>query len=209
MQWRILTGKFLNSRLPLRIILLVAVLSVSAWFALTSHSAKLEGSAAPQTLRQQTSPPALKRAASDTRATLEKNYGKLPLTFEANRGQTAATSKYVARSAGYNIFLTHAEAVLVFRNGDGVPKQTSSELDNFDEGSSTAGRRARVLSRQLQLNAQAGTKGSEPAVLRMRLDGARTDAQSMEGVDQLPGKVNYFLGSDSSKWLTNIPPMPR
>jgi hypothetical protein len=27
----------------------------------------------------------------------------------------------------------------------------------------------------------------------------------MEGIDQLPGKSNYFLGSDSSKWQTDVP----
>src|ERR1700760_3927876 len=33
-------------------------------------------------------------------------YGKLPLQFEANRGQTDERVRFIARGAGYNIFLT-------------------------------------------------------------------------------------------------------
>lgn len=38
----------------------------------------------------------------------------------------------------------------------------------------------------------------------MKLIGANPDAE-VKGMDQLPGKVNYFIGNDSSKWQTNIP----
>jgi hypothetical protein len=43
-----------------------------------------------------------------------------------------------------------------------------------------------------------------PAVLRMDLVGANPAAQPTP-LDALPGTVNYFLGSDPSQWLTNIP----
>jgi hypothetical protein len=39
--------------------------------------------------------------------------------------------------------------------------------------------------------------------LRMKLVGA-DDSASSKGVDQLPGTVNYFLGSDPSRWRTDI-----
>src|SRR5207248_10126641 len=41
-------------------------------------------------------------------------------------------------------------------------------------------------------------------VVRMKLLGANEEV-SVSGQDQLPGKVNYFLGNDSEKWLTDIP----
>lgn len=41
-------------------------------------------------------------------------------------------------------------------------------------------------------------------VLRMALVGANADAQA-SGVEELPGKVNYFVGKDSAKWRTNVP----
>ena len=40
------------------------------------------------------------------------NYGKLPISFEANRGQTDAEVRYLSRSAGFSLFLTPTEAVL-------------------------------------------------------------------------------------------------
>lgn len=49
-------------------------------------------------------PPAGAHVAAD--------YGKLPLSFEANRGQTDASAKYVARGQGYALFLTEDAAVL-------------------------------------------------------------------------------------------------
>src|SRR3984957_3739583 len=39
-------------------------------------------------------------------------YGKLPLTFEQNSGQTDARVKFLARGAGYTVFLTDHDATL-------------------------------------------------------------------------------------------------
>ena len=41
-----------------------------------------------------------------------QSYGKLPLSFEANRGQADSRVKYLSRGRGYNLFLTGNEAVL-------------------------------------------------------------------------------------------------
>ncbi len=45
-------------------------------------------------------------------ATTSPNYGKLPMSFEANRGQSDQRVKFIARGAGYHLFLTPTEAVL-------------------------------------------------------------------------------------------------
>ena len=37
-------------------------------------------------------------------------YGKLPLSFEINEGQTDGRVKFFSRGAGYNLFLTSTEA---------------------------------------------------------------------------------------------------
>src|SRR2546429_4495849 len=42
-------------------------------------------------------------------------YGKLPLSFEENQGQTAREVRYVSRGSGYELFLTPQEAVLALR----------------------------------------------------------------------------------------------
>ena len=43
--------------------------------------------------------------------------GRLPLSFEQNEGQTAGEVKFLARTAGYTVFLTDGEAVLSERSG--------------------------------------------------------------------------------------------
>jgi hypothetical protein len=42
-------------------------------------------------------------------------FGRLPLAFEANRGQTAARVKFLSRGVGFNLFLTPTEAVFALK----------------------------------------------------------------------------------------------
>jgi len=61
------------------------------------------------------------QAAKD-KASLEqakKLYGQLPLAFEPNRGQTDSRVQFLARSAGYNVFLTSAASATMEFKGDG------------------------------------------------------------------------------------------
>src|SRR5438132_9657310 len=54
------------------------------------------------------------QATSETQARLVKAYGRIPLSFEANQGQTDAQVKFVSRTRDYTLFLTRrAEALLV------------------------------------------------------------------------------------------------
>jgi hypothetical protein len=48
---------------------------------------------------------------------LQDGYGNLPLSFEANQGQTDSRVKFLARGEGYALFLTSDEAVLALRKG--------------------------------------------------------------------------------------------
>ncbi|MFZ1975584.1 MAG: SBBP repeat-containing protein [Candidatus Acidiferrales bacterium] len=63
-------------------------------------------------------------AASPAAAALMADYGRLPLSFEVNEGQTAGVVKFVARGGGYSLFLTERGAVLSLskRGADAVPK---------------------------------------------------------------------------------------
>jgi photosystem II stability/assembly factor-like uncharacterized protein len=47
-----------------------------------------------------------------TKAKIAERLGKLPMSFELNRGQTAAPVKFISRGLGYQLFLTGNEAVL-------------------------------------------------------------------------------------------------
>jgi uncharacterized repeat protein (TIGR01451 family) len=53
------------------------------------------------------------RAADGAR--LAEAYGRLPLRFEANRGQSGAAVKFIARGGGYTLFLAESGAVLRLR----------------------------------------------------------------------------------------------
>ena len=44
-------------------------------------------------------------------------YGKLPLSFEPNQGQTDARVKFLSRAPGYTLFVTSEEAVFAGRDG--------------------------------------------------------------------------------------------
>ena len=109
-------------------------------------------------------------------------YGRLPLIFEENRGQTDSRVRYVARGPGYTLFLTSTEAVVRLRGPD------SSEI--LASGGSTRQR--------------AESSTPRTAVVHMRLAGAKP-SRMVQGVGELPGKSNY-LGSDHRKHsLINIP----
>src|SRR6266699_4087471 len=55
-------------------------------------------------------------SAEAAQARLAESYGKLPLSFEANQGQTDPRVKFLSRGSGYSLFLTGDEAVLALRS---------------------------------------------------------------------------------------------
>ena len=121
--------------------------------------------------------PALAAAAAD-QTKLAQSYGRLPVSFEANQGQSNAQVKFLARGPGYALFLTPTEAVLSL--------QKTQPLSKFRRGHSDKPR---------------DPKGT---VLRMHWAGANRTPRVI-GQEKLPGKVNYLLGKDPSKWRTGVP----
>jgi uncharacterized protein (TIGR03437 family) len=49
-------------------------------------------------------------------AQINESFARLPLSFEANRGQADASAQFIARGQGYTLFLNSSEAVLATRN---------------------------------------------------------------------------------------------
>ena len=60
-------------------------------------------------LQQQGKPVTATRSDVATKATLQKAYGKLPLSFEANQGQSEEKVKFLSRGHGYTLFLTSSQ----------------------------------------------------------------------------------------------------
>lgn len=46
-----------------------------------------------------------------SKAKITENFGKIPLSFEANRGQADNSVKFISRGSGYTLFLTGTEAI--------------------------------------------------------------------------------------------------
>ncbi len=115
---------------------------------------------------------------------ISESYGKLPLSFEANNGQQDRQVKFLSRGRGYNLFLTNREAVLVLTKPEQNPKAAAKKL-------------AHTPLEQTKSKPQS-------IALRTRLVNANPETK-VGGKDQLPGKVNYFIGRDPSKWRTNVP----
>lgn len=88
-----------------------------------------------------------------------ETFGQLPLSFEANQGQSNSRVKFLSRGGGKTLFLTSTEAVLT---------------------------------------------GSDGQSVRMKLLGSNRNVK-VGGLDKLPGKSNYFHGTDPDKWHTNLP----
>src|SRR5712692_850889 len=100
---------------------------------------------------------------------------QLPLVFEINRGQTDQRVKFLSRGKDYTLFLTPTEAVLSLRQ-----QPTRAR----DESNTDVGRRLDTL--------------------RIKLVAANI-SPNLIGLDELPGKSNYFIGSDPKRWQTGVP----
>jgi hypothetical protein len=103
--------------------------------------------------------------AAPVRPRAVKGYGNLPLSFEVNRGQSGDDVKFLARGAGFSLFLAHREAILMF---------------------------------------QDRSRAGHVATVKMRIAGAKTTTE-LQGMHDLPGRSNYFIGSNPGAWRTNIP----
>jgi hypothetical protein len=105
-------------------------------------------------------------------ANLQVTYSHLPLSFEANQGQTDERVDFLVHGRGYTVFLTSSEAVLALRSAE--RGMMNDEFKTLSSSFST------------------GT------VLRMQLVGANLNPH-VAGGEELPGKVNYFRGNDLQK----------
>jgi Beta-propeller repeat/Abnormal spindle-like microcephaly-assoc'd, ASPM-SPD-2-Hydin len=105
--------------------------------------------------------------------------------------------KFLSRGGGYTVFLTQTSAVLVLR--DGSTGKSSIEPRQTDPPQTAAHN-----SDSESLGIKFSKSYKAKAVVRMELVGANPTAHAF-GLEDLPGKSNYFLGNDPKKWRTNIP----
>jgi uncharacterized protein (TIGR03437 family) len=114
-----------------------------------------------------------------TRARIEQAYGKIPIRFEANERQTDARVKFMARGAGYSVFLTGDEAVLQLRKGK------SGDVGAEERENPMADRSV------------------ESVALRMKLSGSNPPRR-VSGIGKLQTTSDYFIGNNPAAWLREV-----
>lgn len=148
-------------------------------------------------------------------AQLAAQYGKLPMSFEANRGQTDTDVRFLSRGPGYALFITPTEAVFSLRkagngkSGSGQGTQALNPVSGI-AGTSEQARTARPTPAGSIVGRAARAMPELPAdapdeslAVRMQLVGANPKA-AVAGLDELPGKVNYLRGNDPKRWQTGV-----
>ena len=151
-------------------------------------------------------------ATKSSRAQLVNAYARLPLSFEANRGQAPGEVQFLARGQGFTLFLAGDEAVLSLKAG--ARDQVSGARGQGPAQTVASGKWLVASERGKEAsNSELRTPNSElknpesrvaDAYLRMKILGA-DPAAAATGADLLPGQVNYFIGNDAAKWRTHIP----
>jgi Beta-propeller repeat len=109
-------------------------------------------------------------------AAVQADYGKLPLTFELNQGQSSPNVRFLSHSHGYTAFLTSEGLTLALRPSPEVGTHSGRQASKS----------------QIQRSVQ------------FRLEGA-ANPPSVVGEDPQPGRVNYFFGNNPARWRRNVP----
>lgn len=122
---------------------------------------------------------------------IEKNFAKLPLAFEPNRGQSAASVKYLAHGDHYSVFLTGTGATIALKKSaaDAMPKSVRGGAGP-----------AKVAALESRIKAQS----EQSAVIRLSFEGAR-DAKGVQASNLLPGTTSYLIGNDPKRWHRAVP----
>jgi Abnormal spindle-like microcephaly-assoc'd, ASPM-SPD-2-Hydin/Beta-propeller repeat len=125
------------------------------------------------------------RKATGSQQKISQNFANVPLAFELNEGQSDSRARFLSRRGRFAVYLNAEGAVVALQRPHGSDNsEARNRKVSFPERPTT------------------GETG-ELAVFQMKLLGANQNAE-IEGVDELPGKTNYFIGNDPKKWHTNL-----
>jgi hypothetical protein len=115
-------------------------------------------------------------------ASVDEGDGKPSTIFVRNVGQAGSEVLFNTLSSASSLLFTRGEVLLTLRE----PRRIAS-----------------FLSRSLEVNRPEPPSHRTSTTLRLQFEG-RNEEVRVVGREQLPGIVNYFLGSDPSNWHTGI-----
>jgi uncharacterized repeat protein (TIGR01451 family) len=130
-------------------------------------------------------------ASSSNQPLSQEIIGKAPISFIPNLGQTDPSVLFQAQSPAGSLFFTSNQLVIV------LPQARSS-------GVLPAGLAERVSNDLPEAGRSPGKIDHQTIVARINFEGANSRPE-ITGVDPQPGVVNFILGSDPSRWHTNLP----
>jgi centrosomal CEP192-like protein/beta-propeller repeat-containing protein len=107
--------------------------------------------------------------------------------FEQNQGQANKNVRYLSRMGRSSVFLTD-DAAIFSVNAEKHHKNGPSK-DKYGA-------------------AKEQGEANSPAIVRLRLLGS-SHQSDVSGLERLPGRVNYLIGDDPSKWHRDIPTFSR
>jgi hypothetical protein len=107
------------------------------------------------------------------------DFGKTPLVFEENVGQTDARVDFIARTGGYTAFITPTGPVFSIVSADRPTRDV--------QGPTTPESAEAVGGAAIHMQVLGGNPGAQPTA-----------------VNRQPGIVNYFIGNDPSHWHANV-----
>ncbi|MBF0316602.1 MAG: SBBP repeat-containing protein [Nitrospirae bacterium] len=113
-------------------------------------------------------------------ARIVDNYGKLPVRFEQNEGQTLPSYNYVARGQGYTMFLKSDGIVMAL-----IPSMEKTTNNKRNHQNTNPAKKHKV------------------DVVSIKFAG-NVKLPELTALDALEGKSNYLIGSSEEKWLSNV-----
>jgi hypothetical protein len=138
------------------------------------------------------------QAQHNVEAATAPAFGKLPLSFVPNAGQTDPAVRFQVHSPVGTLSFTSDEVVLslptpVQATDRSAQRAVPGGVPDPNAGEPPGQRRDTPT-----------VPPAPPTVLRLRFEGANP-APELTGAERLPGIVNYFIGNDPAKWRTNLP----
>lgn len=121
----------------------------------------------------------LEPPANDTSEVTHTDYGKMPLIFEQNKGQTDQAVKFISRAPGYTVYLSETEAVFALKIAGDEPVDVETNPKT-----------------------RAANASRHSDVLRMRFAGANTKPE-VSGGELIGTKTNYYTGKKRLENLLN------
>ena len=133
---------------------------------------------------------------AETKARVFQTYSQLPLLFEPSNHQVQNDEvNFISRGQGYKSVSSPSKATLALR-------QITISKNKFEKNRESREFR-RFRSKRSPEGGSTEKQKYRKTVVEMQMVGSNSQATS-SGIEEIPGRSNYFIGSNPDKWQTDI-----